>query len=94
MKFSSRSKSQYITVPQKRLGSVQLKILEVVWNAQGATTQDITRAIAKKRPQAVNTIPISLKRLTNKGLLSRTTDGKRFRYRATVSRMRFLSGVS
>ena len=93
MKYHSYSESQYITIPQKRMGRVQLEILKVIWNAEEATVKDIANVIAKKRPRALNTIPTSLKRLTEKGLLKRTTDGKRFHYRATVSKEQFLSGA-
>lgn len=78
---------------QKRRGSLQLEILEIIWNAEETTMRYITEVIAKRRPRSVNTIPTAMKRLTDKGLLSRTTDGKNFHYRATVSREYLLSGV-
>lgn len=72
---------------------MQLDILEIMWDAEETTMRYITEVIAKRRPRSVNAIPTTMKRLTAKGLLSRTTDGKRSRYRATVSREHFLSGV-
>ncbi len=90
MKYNTHSESQQITIPQKQLGRVQIEILEVVWDAEEATVKHIARAIAEKRLGAFNTIPTALKRLRDRGLLSRTTDGKRFHYRATVSREQFL----
>lgn len=93
MKYNFGLKSQYMTAPPKRIGNLQLEILEMIWDQEEVTVRYILEVIAKRRPRSVNNIPTTMKSLTDKGLISRTTDGRRSHYRATVSREHFFSGV-
>lgn len=85
------SKNQNVTILKKSLGSLELEIMEMMWELGESTTPHIVKAIVKKRPQACASVGPVMKRLSSKGLLSRTKDEKGFRYRITRSREQYLS---
>ena len=68
------------------LGNLQHAIMEVLWSAGEATASDVHRALQAERGLAPTTIATMLSKMERKGVVSHRTDGRRFVYRATVSR--------
>ncbi len=91
---SNRPKEQDVTVLKKLLGSLELKVMECMWQVEEATVRQVAKVIDRKRPIAYTTVMTVMAHLVDKGLLSRTKEGKRYRYRLTKSREEFLQETS
>jgi predicted transcriptional regulator len=68
------------------LGDLQHAIMEVLWSEGQATAAEVHRALQAERGLAPTTIATMLSKMERKGVVSHRTDGRRFVYRATVSR--------
>jgi len=68
------------------LTSLQLSILQVLWERAEATTQEVRERLAEGRPMALSTVATLLSRLERKRVLAHRRDGRQYVYRATVSR--------
>ncbi|MEM9305360.1 MAG: BlaI/MecI/CopY family transcriptional regulator [Pseudomonadota bacterium] len=68
-----------------RLSDLQLDIMQVLWDAGPATTGDVHQALEASRGLAYTTVATLLKRLEDKGVISRERDGRQYRYTATVA---------
>ncbi len=68
------------------LTSLQLSILQVLWERAEATTQEVRERLAEGRPVALSTVATLLSRLERKRVLAHRRDGRQYVYRATVSR--------
>ena len=91
---SNRPKEQDVTVLKKLLGSLELKVMECMWQVEEATVRQVAKVIDRKRPIAYTTVMTVMGHLVDKGLLSRTKEGKRYRYRLTKNRQEFLQETS
>ncbi len=89
-----RSNRQTVTALKKLLGSLELEVMEFMWRSEEATVRQVTKVIDRKRPIAYTTVMTVMRHLVNKGLLSRTKEGKRYRYRLTKNRQEFLQETS
>ncbi len=87
-------KEQAITALKKLLGSLELEVMEYMWQTEEATVQQVRKAINHKRPIAYTTVMTVMGRLVGKGLLTRAREGKRYRYRAGRSKDEFLRQTS
>ncbi len=87
-------KDQTATVLNKLLGSLELEIMEFMWRAEEASVQQVAGAINRRRPIAYTTVMTVMGHLVDKGLLSRTMEGKRYRYAVARSREEFLRETS
>lgn len=74
------------------LFDLEADIMEVVWSNGWAwfTVADVHRELARSRPLAYTTVMTTVVRLHDKELLERERDGRRYRYRARLSRAAFL----
>ncbi len=72
------------------LGSLELEVMDFMWQAGEATVRQVGEAISRKRPIAYTTVMTVMGHLVDKGLLTRTMEGKRYRYRLTQSKNEFL----
>lgn len=93
MKADNRSQQPQqplVATLKKLLGSLELQVMEFMWQAEEATVQQVVRTIKRKRPIAYTTVMTVMGHLVDKGLLSRTMEGKRYRYLVTRSRDEFL----
>ncbi len=72
------------------LGSLELKVMELMWEVKEATVHQVTDAIKRKRPIAYTTVMTVMVHLVDKGLLTRTKEGKKYSYVAAMSREEFL----
>jgi len=87
---SQKPKEQTVATLKKLLGSLELQIMEFMWQAEEATVKQVVKTINQKRPIAYTTVMTVMGHLVDKGLLTRTMEGKRYRYRITRSRDGFL----
>ncbi len=89
-----RPKGQGVAILKKLLGSLELEVMEFMWQASKATVRQVTEAINRKRPIAYTTVMTVMGHLVDKGLLGRTKEGKRYRYQVARSRDEFLRDSS
>ncbi len=89
-----RPKGQGVAILKKLLGSLELEIMEFMWQAGKATVRQVTEAIDRKRPIAYTTVMTVMGHLLDKRLLARTKEGKRYRYQVARSKDEFLRDSS
>ncbi len=87
-------KGQAATILKKLLGSLELEVMEFMWQAGEATVQRVADAINQRRPIAYTTVMTVMGHLVDKCLLTRTKEGKRYRYRVARSWDEFLHETS
>ena len=68
------------------LTELQLVILQVLWDREEATTQDIHAELHVDRGLALTTVATLLSRLEKRGILKHRKDGRQYVYRALVTR--------
>lgn len=68
----------------KRLGRVQLLIMQVLWERGSATAREITDALNAESPIAHSTVQTLLRKLEAKGVVDHTEAGRVFVFRPTV----------
>jgi predicted transcriptional regulator len=68
------------------LTGLQLSILDVLWDREEATTQDVLEHLNRDRTLALTTVATLLSRLERKSVLTHRRDGRQYVYRATVTR--------
>ncbi len=89
-KRSKKSKEQVVATLKKLLGSLELQIMEFMWQTGEATVQQVVQTINRRRPIAYTTVMTVMGHLVDKELLSSTMEGKRYRYQIARSRDEFL----
>jgi BlaI family penicillinase repressor len=87
-------KGRDATVLKKLLGSLELEVMEHMWQAGESTVQQVAKAINRQRAIAYTTVMTVMGHLVDKELLSRTLEGKRYRYRVSLSKDEFLREAS
>ncbi len=90
----NRPKDQTATILDKLLGSLELKVMECMWQVEEATVQQVAETINQRRPIAYTTVMTVMGHLVDKGLLARAMEGKRYHYRVAQSRDEFLHETS
>ncbi len=85
-----KPKEQIVATVKKLLGSLELQVMEFMWQTGEATVQQVVKTINRRRPIAYTTVMTVMGHLVDKGLLSRTMEGKRYRYLVARSRDEFL----
>jgi len=85
-----KPKEQIVATLKKLLGSLELQVMEFMWQKGEATVQQVVKTINRRRPIAYTTVMTVMGHLVDKGLLSRTMEGKRYRYLVARSRYEFL----
>ncbi len=91
---SDLTKEQTAAVLSNLLGSLELEVMEFMWQAGEATVRQVGKSINRIRPIAYTTVMTVMGHLVDKGLLTRTMEGKRYRYRLTQSKSEFLYQAS
>ncbi len=84
------TKEQTTAVLSNLLGRLELEVMEFMWQADEATVRQVGKSINRIRPIAYTTVMTVMGHLVDKGLLTRTMEGKRYRYRLTQSKNEFL----
>jgi len=74
------------------LFDLEAEIMEIVWglDADEFAVADVHRALEAARPIAYTTVMTTVSRLHDKGLLDRHKDGRRYVYRACMTRDGFI----
>ncbi len=67
-----------------RLASLQLAIMQVLWNRGEATVAEVRDALQETRPLAHTTVGTMLAKMELKGQVTHRTEGRMNVYRATV----------
>ncbi len=93
-KRSQKAQEQVVATLKKLLGSLELPVMEFMWQKGEATVQQVVKTITCKRPIAYTTVMTVMGHLVDKGLLARTMEGKRYRYLVARSRDEFLHEAS
>lgn len=76
---------------QPRLGTLEMAVLEFLWQAGEADVRSAHGAVGTMRRVSSNTIQSTLERLYRKGLLSREKSGHAYLYRPQVTRADLVS---
>ncbi len=69
-----------------RLGKLELKIMNVVWERGTATVHDVKDALSRGRTPAYTTVLTMMRNLEAKGYLEHEVDGRTFVYQPTLTR--------
>ncbi len=91
---NQQSKRQAVTVLKKLLGSLELEVMEFMWQVGEATVRQVTEVVNHRRPIVYTTVMTVMGHLVGKELLTRTMEGRRYRYRVAQSKNQFMHGVS
>ena len=70
---------------KSRLSPLENQVMNVVWERQTATADDVRSALAKSRQLKDSTIRTILRRLEEKGFVEHTVEGRTFRYTPKVA---------
>ena len=76
-----------------RLGRLELRIMNVVWDKGQATVHDVKDVISRGRKPAYSTILTMMRKLEAKGYLSHDVDDRTYVYRPIISRQTVRQGV-
>lgn len=68
-----------------RLGDLQLRIMQVLWEQGDATVAAVHAALAGENDLAYTTIATMLRKMEARGLVRHRVDGRSFVYRAAVA---------
>lgn len=71
-------------IGQHRLGDLQLKIMQVLWDRREAAVSDVYESLHAER-LAYTTVATMLRKMEARGLVRHRMDDRRFIYRAAVS---------
>src|SRR4051812_36903070 len=72
-----------------RLGRVQLRIMQVLWDRREGSAREITDALSRGKPIAHSTIQTLLRKLEQKGAVSHTVEDRTFVFRPLVDERSF-----
>ena len=79
----------------ERISEAELAVMEVLWSAgEPMTAADIVQRIPPGREWSDRTVKTMLARLLAKGVLAHEEDGRRYLYRPTVARGRYVTNES
>jgi BlaI family transcriptional regulator, penicillinase repressor len=78
----------------QRLGDLQLRIMQVLWQQGESTVGGVFADIRKERGLAYTTIATMLRKMEARGLVTHRTDGRAFVYRAAVDADSVTSNMS
>lgn len=81
-------------ISKKLLGSLEAEVMQCMWETDEATVQHVVKVINDQRPIAYTTVMTVMGHLVDKGLLTRTTEGKKYLYKVAQSREEFLRVTS
>lgn len=67
-----------------RVGDLQLRILQILWNAGEASVAGVHKTLQPERDLAYTTIATMLRKMEDRGLVEHREEGRTFLYRARV----------
>jgi len=72
-------------------GDLQVEVMNAIWKLGQATVDDVRDQQPKTRRSAYTTVQTVLNRLVERGLLTRSREGRAFVYRAKLGESEFLA---
>jgi BlaI family penicillinase repressor len=72
-----------------RLGRVQLRIMQFLWDRRQASAREITDALELDKPIAHSTVQTLLRKLEQKGAVSHTVEDRTFVFRPVIDERSF-----
>jgi len=72
-------------------GDLQIEVMNAVWRLGECTVEDVRAEQPERRRSAYTTIQTVLNRLVDRGLLSRSRQGRAFVYRAKMGESEYLA---
>ncbi len=76
------------------LGELESKVMKVVWDQCSCTAKDVVSALEPDKKHAYTTIATILHRLYQKGLVTRTRQGKVLLYKPVISQEEFTERIT
>src|SRR3954463_10409334 len=77
-----------------RLGDLQLRIMQVLWQKSEATVSDVHRIVGAERELAYTTVATMLRKMEAKALVRHRLEGRTFIYRAAVAEETVSKGMA
>lgn len=68
-----------------RLSPLENKVMNVVWQRQTATADDVRSALVRSQPMKDSTVRTILRRLEEKGFVEHSVEGRTFHYTSKVA---------
>jgi|SRR5882762_10065256 len=77
-----------------KLGDLQLRIMQILWQRGEAAVADVHRALIVERDPAYTTIATMLRKMEAKGLVRHRLEGRSFIYRAAIAEEAVSKGMA
>ncbi len=74
-----------MSAPPLRLGDLQLRILEILWEQPDSGVGRVYEALRPERDLAYTTVATMLRKMEARGLVTHREEGRSFLYRAAVA---------
>ncbi len=87
-------KDTHSVISRKLLGKLEAEVMECMWKCGEGTVQNVVATIGKRRALAYTTVMTVMGHLVDKGLLTRSSDGKRYLYKVAKTRDEFVRSAS
>lgn len=71
--------------PHHRLGDLQLRILQILWDRREASVSEVHEVLKPERELAYTTIATMLRKMESRALVAHREEGRSFLYRACVA---------
>lgn len=78
----------------ERISEAEHAVMEVLWEEQPLTAQEVAERAGPKRGWSVHTVKTLLSRLLAKGAISHEAEGRRFLYRPVIAREAYVGRES
>ncbi|MDJ0275496.1 BlaI/MecI/CopY family transcriptional regulator [Sphingomonas sp. 2R-10] len=78
----------------ERISDAEHAVMEVLWDQNPLTAQEVVERVAPARDWSANTVKTLLGRLLAKQVIDAEEDGRRYRYRPLVAREEYVAGES
>lgn len=75
---------------EKFLGSLEAKVMDIIWQNNAATVKRVLYFLSKERKYAYTTIMTVMNRLTNKSFLTRKKVSHAYHYKPTIGKAAFI----
>ncbi len=83
-----------MTDKPQTLGQLELEVLKIIWDKQGATVLEVAEVLATQNGLARTTVLTVIKRLHNKGFLERKKEGGVYHYFPTQKKTTVLGNLA
>ena len=79
--------------PEGKLTNAELEIMHVVWELDGGTVRQVHEILNQQRPLAYTTVMTMMSILEEKGHLTRSKEGRAYRYEPVRPKSQVISGM-